>query len=160
MKKQNQIKITLSKPENIKRINELQRIQRFKNRAQLAKTICKNYNFVDLKGDLQESSCITALKQLEKQKHITLPTIKNKSNKVRKARTLCRLGIAVEAPINVPEKAGEIQGLELILVENKQQLKIWNELMISEHPIKTANQGAYPRTKTYCEKGEFGQFST
>jgi len=139
MKKQNQIKITLSKPANITRINELQQTQKFKNRAQLAKTICEKFNFVDLKGDLQESSCITALKQLEKQKHITLPPIKIKLNKSRKARTLCRLGKAVEPPINVPEKAGEIQGLELILVEDKQQLKIWNELMISEHPIKTAN---------------------
>ncbi|MCF6318330.1 MAG: hypothetical protein L3J83_03480, partial [Proteobacteria bacterium] len=63
MKKQNQIKITLSKPENIKHINELQQMQRFKNRSQLTKTICKKFNFVDLKGDLQESSCITALKQ-------------------------------------------------------------------------------------------------
>ena len=139
MKKQNQIKITLSKPENIKRIIELQQIHEFKNRAQLAKTICKKFNFIDLKGDLQESSCLTALKRLEKQHHITLPILKIKSTKTRKARTLCRLEKAVELPINVPEKAGEIQGLELILVKDKQQLRIWNELMISEHPIKTAN---------------------
>lgn len=139
MKKQNQIKSTISQPENIKYINELQQIERFQNRSQLAKTICKKFNFMDSKGDLQESSCLTALKQLEKQKHITLPTIKNKSDKVRKTRTLCRLDLPVEIPINVPEKAGQVEGLELILVEDKQQLKIWNELMISEHPIKTAN---------------------
>ena len=139
MKKQNQIKSTLSQPENIKHINELQQIESFQNRSQLAKTICKKFNFVDLKGDLQESSCLTALKLLEKQKYITLPTIKNKSDKVRKTRTLCRLDSPVEIPINVPGKAGQVECLELILVEDKQQLKIWNELMISEHPIKTAN---------------------
>jgi len=49
MKKQNQIKITLSKPENIKCIIELQQTHEFKNRAQLAKTICKKFNFIDLK---------------------------------------------------------------------------------------------------------------
>jgi len=159
MKKQNQIKITLSKPENIKRINELQQTQAFKNRTQLAKTICEKFNFVDLKGDLQESSCVTALKQLEKQKYITLPPISNKSTKVRKLRTLCRLETAVEPPINVPKKAGDVQGLELILVEDKQQLKIWNELMISEHPIKTANLvGRQLRYLIHSKHGYLGGF--
>jgi len=159
MKKQNQIKITLSKSENIKHINELQQMQRFKNRSQLTKTICKKFNFVDLKGDLQESSCITALKQLEKQKHITLPKIKIKLNKTRKIRALCRLDSPVEPAINVPEKAGDVQGLELILVENKQQLKIWNELMISEHPIKTANLvGRQLRYLIHSKHGYLGGF--
>ena len=43
------------------------------------------------------------------------------------------------APRDVPGAAGEVQGLELVLVETQGQIRIWNELMFREHP-----QGAGP----------------
>jgi len=39
----------------------------------------------------------------------------------------------------VPSEAGEIEGLELVLVSTAEQMRVWNELMESEHP-----QGAGP----------------
>jgi hypothetical protein len=45
----------------------------------------------------------------------------------------------VAAPREVPAEAGEVEGLELVLVSTPEQMRLWNELMESEHP-----QGAGP----------------
>jgi hypothetical protein len=45
----------------------------------------------------------------------------------------------VAEPEAVPAEVGVVGGLELILVEQENQMRIWNELMIGEHP-----QGAGP----------------
>jgi hypothetical protein len=40
----------------------------------------------------------------------------------------------VEAPREVPDDVGAVQGLRLVLVDSEQRMRIWNELMIREHP--------------------------
>jgi len=50
-----------------------------------------------------------------------------------------RLLEPVAEPEAVPGEVGEVGGLELILVEQESQMRIWNELMIREH-----RQGAGP----------------
>ena len=42
-------------------------------------------------------------------------------------------------PAEVPSEAGLVRGLELVLVSTSEQMRIWNELFINEHP-----QGAGP----------------
>ena len=42
-------------------------------------------------------------------------------------------------PVDVPSGVGEVRGLELVLVNTPAQMRLWNELMITEHP-----QGAGP----------------
>ena len=50
-----------------------------------------------------------------------------------------RLDAAVPAPCDVPEQAGEVRALELIKVCKLDQMRLWNEMMVREHP-----QGAGP----------------
>jgi hypothetical protein len=40
----------------------------------------------------------------------------------------------VDPPQDVPERAGEVKDLVLIKVETEAQVRIWNELMLGEHP--------------------------
>ena len=50
-----------------------------------------------------------------------------------------RLSGPVAEPEEVPGEVGQLVGLELVGVQQQSQMRIWNELMIREHP-----QGAGP----------------
>ena len=45
-----------------------------------------------------------------------------------------RLAEAVADPVGVPAQVGEVRGLALILVSTEEHMRIWNEMMIREHP--------------------------
>jgi hypothetical protein len=47
------------------------------------------------------------------------------------------LSEAVALPIEVPREAGDVRDLRLELVCSDEQLRIWNELMLTEHPLKS-----------------------
>ena len=91
----------------------------------------------DPKGDWQVATTAQALRDLEAQGHWTLPT-----PKVRRERTWStaptRLPEPVAAATAVPDQLELIQGLQLVEVTDAQQLLIWNELMIREHPLHNA----------------------
>lgn len=151
MKKQNQIKRTLTKPESIKKIKNMLDTEGSINRTALADRLCSHFNFFDPRGNKQRSGCIKALRKLERAGHFTLPrpTIKNLSPK--KPR---RPKQPVPEPKNVPASAGGIDKLQLIIVKTKQEMQIWNELMIKDHP-----RGAGPlvgRQIRYLIESEYG----
>jgi hypothetical protein len=66
--------------------------------------------------------------------HFVLPALVNRGNRDGRKYTLHRLPEPVPEPMDVPAKAGDVQGLELIVVETDEQKRTWNELMICEHP--------------------------
>lgn len=45
-----------------------------------------------------------------------------------------RLGEPVAAPQAVPSQAGQVRGLQFVLVESVDQMRVWNEMLIREHP--------------------------
>ena len=47
-----------------------------------------------------------------------------------------RLNHPVAAPLDVPELLQDVRGLRLIEVVDQEHLRIWNELMLGEHPLK------------------------
>jgi len=47
-----------------------------------------------------------------------------------------RLNHPVPSPRDVPELLQEVRGLSLIEVVKPEHLRIWNELMLSEHPLQ------------------------
>ena len=128
---QNQIKRTISTPASREIIRELLQDKEIKNRTKLAKRVCEEFNFYDTRGQAQISGCTKALRELEKAGHITLPATSKKTG----YGTPRRLDSPVPIPIGVPENAGDVQDLQLILVETKEELALWNELMIGEHPL-------------------------
>ena len=134
MEKQNLIKQTLSQPASIEYVKELLESKQISNRAKLSEKVCEHFHFVDARNHQQKSSCVIALCELEAAGHIILPPLARKKSNKRKKYTLRRLSEPVPEPRDVPAKAGEVQGLKLIVVETDEEKRTWNELMICEHP--------------------------
>ena len=136
MKPQNQLKRTLSTPEAIKSVRRLLEEEKVSSRIELAKLVCGEFGFQDPRGENQWGGCLKALRELEAQGEFQLPPPQRRE-KVRPSPR--RLEQPVAEPEAVPGEVGEIAGLELILVAQESHMRIWNELMIREHP-----QGAGP----------------
>lgn len=130
MKTQNQIKRTLSQPEAIAHIQKVLEGKEILHRTELTDQICEHYGLIDSRGVLQRSTCLKALRELEGAGHIVLPAplVEHVPGSPR------RLLEPVAAPQGVPSQAGDVLGLKLIVVESEEQMRIWNELMIREHP--------------------------
>jgi len=101
------------------------------HRTDLAARACEQFGFLDPGGQVQISGCLKALRELECAGHFTLPATRAKPG----PRTPNRLSAPLPLPVDVPPKAGDVQGLKLILVQTAQDMKVWNELMIEEHPL-------------------------
>ncbi len=128
---QNQIKRTLSTPANIETIRQLLANEDILHRTDVAIRACKQFNFYDARGQLQVSSCAKALRQLEKAGHIILPGVQK--NRAKKSPR--RLSEAVSLAVDVPPEVGDVQDLMLVLVRTDEEKRIWNELMLREHPL-------------------------
>ena len=156
MHQQNQIKRTLALPQSIEVVRTLLNAQSHKNRASLSKTVCQHFNFSDARGRLQIGGCVKALRELERVGHFVLPA----PPKATVLKTPRRLDCAVPNPVDVPAQAGDVQGLRLIKVDCLELMRIWNEMMLCEHP-----QGAGPlvgcqlRYLIASEHGWLGGFS-
>jgi hypothetical protein len=136
MKAQNQIKGALSKPEAIEYVRGLlEEEEECFTRTELAEVVCQEFGFQDPRGQDQLAGCLKGLRELEAKGWFQLPR-----PEIQKGGPAPRrLPKAVEEPQAVPAEVGDVGGLELILVEQEGQMRIWNELMIGEHP-----QGAGP----------------
>lgn len=132
---QNQIKRTLSASENIAHIRNLLDANPSSNRSALATKTCEQLGLHDARGNVQLGGCLKALRELERAGHFTLPL----AHKGPGPSSPRRLAEPVAQPTAVPAEVGQIQGLDLILVNTLDQMRIWNELMLCEHP-----QGAGP----------------
>jgi len=130
METQNQIKRTLSRPEVIKHVRSVLDENGSMNRTGVAEQICEHYGFFDARGTPQTSSCLKALRELEFGGHIVLP----KPLMQPGCGSPRRLGEPVLAPQGVPAQVVDVRGLHLVPVETQEQMRIWNEMMIREHP--------------------------
>ena len=79
------------------------------------------------------SSCLKALRDLEREDEIRLPArLLDISSRWRPRR----LAKAVAKPKGVPAEVGEVEGLEIVPVDPKDEtaMRIWNELILRDHP--------------------------
>ncbi|GAH70518.1 unnamed protein product, partial [marine sediment metagenome] len=135
MDTQNQIKRTLSKPTSIECVCGLLQRNDILHRSELAEIVCEQFGFYDARGREQRGGCLKALRELEAAGHFVLPAARRKTGRSSPRR----LSEPVAPPTDVPAEASDIRGLTLVLVKTDEQMRIWNELMIREHP-----QGAGP----------------
>ena len=101
----------------------------------MADFLCEEFGFQDPRGHNQLSGCLKGLRELEAKGWFQLPPPESHKG----GPSPRRLSEPVTEPKAVPGEVGEVDGLELILVEHESQMRMWNELMIREHP-----QGAGP----------------
>jgi len=133
METQNQIKRTLSQPEVVKQIKSMLEKNANMNRSQFANLVCERFKFFNPKGEKQLSGCLKALRKLEQDGFIVLPVPSKKGNTKKNPR---RLESSVPEPKDMPDDIKNISNLKLITVETENHMRIWNELMIQEHPQK------------------------
>ena len=126
---QNQIRRTLTLPDSIEFVRRLLADNAHSNRTSFANAVCEHFKFFDARGRSQTVGCVTALRVLERAGHFVLPAAASTGLKGFR-----RLDMAVPDPVDVPAQAGDVMGLALIKVESVDQMRIWNEMMICEHP--------------------------
>lgn len=130
MNTQNQIKRMLSEPTSKEYVCRLLESKEIPHRTALAAVVCERFGFYDARGREQRAGCLKALRELEGAGHFTLPTARTSPGR----KSPRRLGDPVPLPKEVPSEAGMVRGLDLVLVTTSGQMRIWNELMIDEHP--------------------------
>lgn len=128
---QNQIKRTLSDSASIAYVINLLKSKVISNRTELAKLVCDHFKFYDTRNQVQLGGCLKALRTLEAKGHFTLPA----AQRIIGPKSPHRLENPVPLPTGTPSKVEEIQDLKLILVQTADEMRIWNELMIEEHPL-------------------------
>lgn len=102
-------------------------------RTRLAEALCRRFRFRDQRGRLRVSSCLKALRGLEREGKIRLRArVLDISSHWRPRR----LAEAVAEPQGVPGQADAVEGLELVLVQPNDEtaMRTWNELIVREHP--------------------------
>ena len=104
-----------------------------KSRTRLARWVCRRFQLYDLRGKARVSSCLKALRDLEREAKLQLPPPVLNIVKHWRVR---RHSQAVAKPKEVPAEVGQIRNLQLGLVDPQdgEQMRTWNELMVREHP--------------------------
>jgi len=127
------IKQRLAEPENLTRTRDLLRDTPGLTRAQLSQELCRQLDLRDPKGDWQIGTTAKALRDLEAQGlcQLPMPTVEG-----ARSWNPTRLHRRIPAARDVPAAVEAVQGLCLVEVENREQLQIWNELMLREHPLR------------------------
>ena len=70
---QNQLLRTLCQPESVARLEQMRADQSFGTRADLARAVCKTFQFFDAHGRAQVGTCGRALSKLADRGVVTLP---------------------------------------------------------------------------------------
>ena len=102
-------------------------------RTALARQLCERHGFRDAGGRLQLSTCLKALRDFDAAGLIDLPEARRAHNSAR--RSPRRLDAAPPEPEGLPSSVENIADLRLELVEDAEKTRIWNELIIREHPL-------------------------
>ena len=135
MEVQHQIKRTLSRPKNLELIRQLL-LDGGEGlvRTALADDLCERFGFLDARGKKQRSTCLKALRELERTGSFRLPAPAAGTGGKRRRATPRLSGQPISSPQAVPDTVGAVRSLEIILVEDDEQLLLWNDLMHNEHP--------------------------
>jgi hypothetical protein len=132
MQEQSQINEVISRPESIDYIQKYLESHPKLNRMGLSAHLCDHFSFFDVLGRRQTQTTLHSLRQLESTGAVTLP--ESRRGKRTGIRKPSRLPGGLPELKNVPVDLENIKGLKLVLVECPEQICIWNELMIRDHP--------------------------
>ena len=130
MVSQRRIQRRLAEPDALARVCSLLEAEPDWHRTALADRLCVEYEFFDPAGRPQRSSCLKALRTLAGRGHYVLPPPRTSTGRPQPRR----LGQPAPLPEGVPQTAGAVRELTLVRVQSEQQRRIWNELMLTEHP--------------------------
>ena len=123
----------LAQPENANLVRDLLADPAIRTRNALAKAVCQQLALRDPRGVLQISTAAKALRDLEAQGVWKLPL---PTQRISKQWLPQRLPQRVPPPTAVPPRVEAVRGLHLLEATTDEHLKLWNELMLREHPLR------------------------
>lgn len=131
------IKQKISGLENKQLITDWLAANKEQTRSNLADFVCERLDLRDDRGQLRRSTTLKALRDLEARGCWKLPESNYKTSGQWNPR---RLEQSVAPPQATPTRLEDIRDLKLIEVRSGDEalLRIWNELMLSEHPLGRA----------------------
>jgi len=127
------VKQQLSQTETVTFVLDWLEANPLSSRTDLARAACRELDLRDAKGDWRLATTLKALRDLEAQDYWTLPQSPLQGPR---AWNPIRLDQAVDTPKQVPKQAEDIKELKLVEVKDPEHLRIWNELVIGEHPLR------------------------
>lgn len=122
----------LAQPQNTHLVEQLLGSDAVLTRTDLARQLCRQLDLRDPNGNDRLGTTRKALRDLETQGFWTLP---KSTVSAPQGWNPTRLNQPVKAPAAVPKSVEAISGLQLVEVTTEEEVKIWNELMIREHPL-------------------------
>jgi hypothetical protein len=150
------IKQRLAQSDSVALVHRLLGAQPAPSRTGLAQELCRRLELRDPKGDWQIGTTAKALRELEAEGHWTLPPPRVPRPRAW-SNAPTRLHQRVAPARGVPRELGQLETLELIEVVTPEQLLVWNELMIREHPLHDARLvGRQFRYLIHSEHGWLG----
>jgi hypothetical protein len=125
----------LSSKNTVAKVKEWLQKNKDKGRCALAQYLCGALNITDHLGKRRIAGVHVALRTLESRGFWKLPKLKQGARRRQQFR---RVNAEVAAPEEVPAKVEEVKGLRLVEVSTgeDQLFRTWNELMLTEHPLK------------------------
>jgi Domain of unknown function (DUF4338)/Transposase DNA-binding len=129
-------------------------------RRELIEDFCRALDWRDAKGRFSLSSASVALRRLEKQGKVHLPALPPRAKPSAPRGLLDDKQPLPDLP-KLPEHAGKIAGLRLRLIQDEQDPahRIWNRLLVREHPLgRSPLVGAQLRYLVECDLGMVGAF--
>ena len=109
--------------------------------TELAQTLCENLNWMTARRSNKINSCLSALEKLDSMSYIKLP--KKRQQKKRQSKKI-EHSEQTDPGTEIVRELGEISDIELILVNDKIDTKLWNEYVDRyhylgyKHPIGSA----------------------
>jgi hypothetical protein len=127
------IKQALTEPAKLAAVKQKLGLKETVSRTRLAESLCREFGFLDARGRPRVFTCLKALRDLEREGHFQLPP--RQLDIVSKWRAR-RLSGPVPEPEGVPEEAGDVGGLRLVLInpDDDALMRTWFELIAREHP--------------------------
>lgn len=135
MKTNQTIQERLASPEVIRKIRDWLRRNKHERRLALARYLCKELALKDPCGNPRLAGVQKALRVLEAKGYWQLAKLRGVYGKRWQPR---RVEGGVAEPCGVPARVEQVKGLELVEVgsEDDELFRLWNELMLSEHPLR------------------------
>lgn len=127
---QSQILSRLSQPDAVEYIQNQIASGQARHRTELAEHLCDRFGFLDHRGQRQRSGCVRALRRLEVKGKCRLPAPQRKTGPNKPQRPPKPLP-QVQA---LAARVDALEDLEIQRVEDSEQMQIWNEMMVQDHP--------------------------
>src|SRR3972149_6969272 len=143
MKTNQTIQEHLASPQVVSMIRDWLGRNKDKGRFALARHLCAELALKDPCGKPRVAGVQKALRVLEAKGYWQLPQRRGGYGEGGEPR---RVEGSVSEPHGVPARVEQVKGLELVEVgsEDDELFRLWNELMLSEHPLRGGRAGGGP----------------